>query len=345
MTGSIAIAVSGGIDSLISAYLLRQQGADVFGIHFLTGFEKPAEPGSPTIQDTCRQLDMPVDVVDLSSPFKASVVDYFSAAYQHGETPNPCLVCNPVIKFGALLAEARKRGASRLATGHYARIETVQGGSRLRKGVDAAKDQSYFLARLTPDQLARACFPLGEWTKPRVRALADSLGLRAMNRQESQDVCFIRNHSYADFLMQTAGIRSRPGEIVDTAGRRVGTHDGLHRFTIGQRRGINCPAKAAYYVVRIESQSNRLVVGFKEELYTESCNIRDINWIHDKPEGPMAVDVRIRYRHQAVPATVSPIDEHRAVVWFERPQAAVTPGQGAVFYRGDEVLGGGWIDR
>ncbi len=343
MIGPIAIAVSGGVDSLVSAYMLKKQGYDLVGLHFLTGYEKPTEPGSKTIHDLFRQLDMPVNVIDLKSPFRSMVVDYFTAAYESGETPNPCLVCNPAIKFGVLLEEAQKLGASNLATGHYARVERDSAGIyRLRRGVDENKDQSYFLSRLTQGQLARACFPLGTWTKAKVRQLAADNSFVPITRQESQDVCFINDTTYAEFLVKTAGIRPRPGEIVDTAGHRVGRHRGLHRYTVGQRRGINCPASEAYYVVRIDTHDNRLVVGFKEDLYAHNCRVKDINWIAGVPAGPMAVDTRIRYRHTAVASTVFP-DGDRAEVRFNQPQSAVTPGQGAVFYRGDEVIGGGWI--
>lgn len=344
MNGPIAIAVSGGVDSLVSAYLLKKQQGDVFGIHFLTGYEKPVESGSGGIEALGRQLNLPVVVVDLKQPFKAMVVDYFTAAYRNGETPNPCLVCNPAIKFGALLDEARRLGASRLATGHYARVEGGQGlRYRLKRGVDQSKDQSYFLSRLTQDQLARACFPLGTMTKAEVRALAASQGLQPMTVQESQDVCFIRDAGYADFLIRTTGIRPQPGDIVDTAGQRVGTHSGLHQYTVGQRRGINCPSSQAYYVIRIDTRRNRLVVGFKDDLTADSCRVTNINWIAGIPDGPVQLDTRIRYRHTAVPAMVSPVGGDGAVVRFVQPQAAVTPGQGAVFYRGDEVIGGGWI--
>ena len=344
MISAIAIAVSGGVDSLVSAHLLKQQHGDVFGIHFLTGYEKSAEPGSGGIEALGRQLDLPVVVVDLKVQFKTMVVDYFTAAYRNGETPNPCLVCNPAIKFGALLDEARRLGASRLATGHYARVEKGQGTRyRLRRGVDESKDQSYFLSRLTQDQLARACFPLGTLTKANVKALAAEKGLQPLTRQESQDVCFIRDTGYADFLVRTTGVRPQPGDIVDTAGHRVGTHSGLHQYTVGQRRGINCPASEAYYVVRIDTRRNRLVVGFKEQLSADSCRVTGINWIAGVPGGPVQADTRIRYRHKAVPATVSPVGHDGAVVRFDQPQDAVTPGQGAVFYRGDEVIGGGWI--
>ena len=346
MTGSTAIAISGGIDSLVSAYLLKKQCDDVFGIHFVTGYEKPPVPGSPTLLEHCRQLALPLVTVDLKTPFRQVVVDYFSAAYGNGETPNPCLVCNPCIKFGVLFEAARQHGATKLATGHYARIQqNAQGRYHLLKGLDGHKDQSYFLARLSQKQLARAIFPLGEWTKSQVRALAEEKGLNPMASRESQDVCFIQDKRYTDFLMQTTGMDSRPGDIVDVDGRVVGTHNGLHQFTIGQRRGINCPASQAYYVVRIDIPNNQLVVGFKDQLVATGCRVRDINWIVDSPRAPVTVDTRIRYRHRAVKSVVTPIDERSAAVHFDQPQSAVTPGQGAVFYREDEVLGGGWIER
>ena len=344
MTGPVAIALSGGIDSLAAACLLKNQAKEVFGLHFITGFEKPGDPGPTQIQALFQPLDIPVQVVDLKAPFRKTVVDYFAVAYQNGETPNPCLVCNPSIKFGVLLQKAIQLGATRLATGHYARVEKgASGRYRLLKGVDGGKDQSYFLARLTREQLARACFPLGSWTKDQVRALAAEKGLAPVTRSESQDVCFVRESSYADFLVQTVGMEPRPGEIVDTQGRRVGTHQGLHRYTVGQRRGINCPASRPYYVIRIDARHNRLVVGFKEERFTSRCRVRDVNWIADPPDGPLAVDTRIRYRHQAAASTVIPDERGGAAVRFEQPQSSVTPGQGAVFYREEEVIGGGWI--
>ena len=344
MTGPIAIAMSGGIDSLVAASLLKEQGHDVFAVHFLSGYEHSADAAAASVNALGGQLEIPVFIVDLTSAFKEKVVDYFTTAYRHGETPNPCLVCNPGIKFGVLLKAAQEKGASRLATGHYARVEQDRSGRyRLRKGVDIKKDQSYFLSRLTQSQLAQACFPLGSWTKERVRAYAGQKGLSPVTRSESQDVCFIRDTTYADFIEQRADIVPQPGDIVDTAGRRVGTHNGLHRYTVGQRRGINIPASRAYYVIRIDAPKNRLVVGFKDERYTSNCRVRDINWIAGAPTAPLRVDTRIRYRHQAAGSTVSPDGLDGAAVRFEEPQSSVTPGQGAVFYRGDEVMGGGWI--
>lgn len=346
MTDTIAIAISGGIDSLVAAYLLKEQGLDVFGIHFRTGYEKKRPAGKETLEACCRQLSLPLYVIDLQTAFKREVVDYFTAAYKIGETPNPCLVCNSKIKFGLLLEQARQLGAGRLATGHYARVEKEgERHYRLRKGLDEKKDQSYFLAYLNKKQLARACFPLGHLSKDRVRDLAQKKGLHPMAQEESQDVCFIHGRSYADFLLQNGQIDSRAGDIVDTAGQKVGNHDGLHQFTVGQRRGINCPASQAYYVVRIDINNNRLVVGFKDELYSRSCRVRDINWIGGTLQKSMEIDVRIRYRHRAVTAVVTPIGDHCADVLFKEPQAAVTPGQGAVFYKEDEVLGAGWIKK
>lgn len=345
MTGSIAIAVSGGVDSLVSAYLLKEKGLSVFGIHFLSGYEGIDQQTSTAIQDLCRQVDLPLVIVDLREPFRSKVVDYFSAAYRMGKTPNPCLVCNPEIKFGDLLEKARQLGASKLATGHYARVERASDGrARLFKGLDRSKDQSYFLSRLTQNQLARACFPLGAWTKQRVRLLAAEKGLRPLNRRESQDVCFIKEARYADFLVQALGVHPRPGDIVDSDGRRVGTHEGLHRYTVGQRRGINCPSSQAYYVLGLDSRNNRLVVGFKDQQTTGGCSVTDVNWIAGPPDGPLSVHTRIRYRHRPVPAMVTPIGPDRADIRFEQPQMAVAPGQGAAFYRGDEVIGGGWIE-
>ena len=201
------------------------------------------------------------------------------------------------------------------------------------------------MCQLSQDQLARAVFPLGTWTKAQVKSLAASRGLQPATAQESQDVCFIGDMTYSDFLHRQAQHPFRPGQIVDTNGHTVGRHDGLHRYTVGQRRGINCPAAQAYYVVRIDVDRNRLIVGRQAELYARDCTVHDINWIAVVPPEALAVKVRIRYRHRAVPALVTPVGSRRAVVRFEQPQAAVTPGQGAVFYRADEVLGGGWIAR
>lgn len=362
MKSKVAVAVSGGIDSLVAASLLKSEGYRVIGLHFLTGYEtlsqqrfaadKTDRPEVSTgvsdvsphpIVDIERQIQAPIHIIDLSNLFEKQVVDYFASTYSSGRTPNPCLVCNPVIKFGELLEKATELGADFLATGHYARIQTDKQGHHLLRGKDLRKDQSYFLAFLNQMQLGRILFPLGEIEKDRVKKIARENGLVPVATEESQDVCFIRGTSYADFLTQKAGFTARSGPIEDSAGNRIGTHTGLHRFTIGQRRGINCPATEPYYVLRIDPANNRLIVGFKNELSRPDCRVENTNWIIKEPSGPVKIHVRLRYRHKAVPAVLTPESSGKAYIRFEKPQDAVTPGQGAVFYLDEEVLGAGWI--
>jgi tRNA-specific 2-thiouridylase len=346
----IAVAVSGGVDSLVAAHLLKQQGHEVTGIYFRTGYEKdPARPtpDSPLTDDIRaigRQLNIPIEILDLSSLFRETVVAYFSAAYRRGRTPNPCLYCNPTIKFGHLLSHVRRGGAQALATGHYARLQTgADQRAHLLRGIDSRKDQSYFLSRLTQEQLAAARFPLGALTKDAVRAIARRHHLSPVTHAESQDICFIRGMAYPAFLQQQNDFQPREGLIEDTEGNVIGRHRGLHLFTIGQRRGINCPAEEPYYVIRMDHDRNRLVVGQRGALARDRCVVENINWINRPARFPAALQVQIRYRHRAAPARVTAISSTRADIQFESPQDAVTPGQGAVFYRNDEVLGGGWI--
>lgn len=349
MNQSIAIAVSGGIDSLVAAYLLKQEGHNVFGIHFITGHERQtprknnAHPSRVTSQ-IADQLGIEVKLIDCSIEFKKKVIDYFTQTYQAGKTPNPCMVCNPSIKFGTVLDYSRKFGATSLATGHYARISKDHTGRfHLYRGIDEKKDQSYFLALLNQQQLARACFPLGRMTKPDVVKLAAEKGLEAVKKNESQDICFIKGKTYGEFLAMQRGFRAKPGLIEDVRGNILGSHNGLHLFTIGQRRGINCPASEPYYVVGMDAKQRRLQVGFQKDLDSLECKIENINWINHKPNFPIKVHTRIRYRHTAAESKLFITSEGTAIVRFETPQSAITPGQCAVFYRDDEVLGGGWI--
>ncbi|MGB8334889.1 MAG: tRNA 2-thiouridine(34) synthase MnmA [Desulfobacterales bacterium] len=336
----IAVAVSGGVDSLMAAALLKTQGYPVFGIHFLTGYE----PENRDVAAVTDQLGIPLHVVDLADAFRTRVVEYFLQTYLVGKTPNPCLVCNPVVKFGILFEHARHLGADRLATGHYARIvQDTHQQPHLFTGVDRRKDQSYFLAFLTRQQLARACFPLGEMKKSVVKELAALEGLHPVSHKESQDACFISSHRYTEFLADQLGVAPSPGEIVDREGRVLGRHTGLHGYTIGQRRGINCPAAEPYYVLRLDTQKNRLVVGPRRDTLSSECRVQGINWIQAEPSEPIRVHTRVRYRHTAVPSTLTPQPEQQAIIGFDAPQSAITPGQGAVFYIGDEVIGGGWI--
>ena len=351
MKPTTAVAISGGVDSMMAAYLLKQQGHRVRGIHFITGFESasadtrdPATASNHNVLKIGEQLGIPVAIVDIRHEFQEKIVGYFCRTYRQGQTPNPCMHCNPTIKFGAILAHAQKMGAQKLATGHYARIQSdPDGHCRLLKGLDPQKDQSYFLARLTRQQLAKACFPLGEMKKSEIKHMAAQQGLYPVTQAESQDVCFIKDKAYAEFLAQQSGFDPRPGLIETVAGQVIGQHRGLHLFTIGQRRGIDCPAAEPYYVVRLDAERNRLVVGSKNDLLAAECRVTDINWINDAPVTPMEIHTRVRYRTQEVASTVIPEDNHSARVQFKIPQSAVTPGQGAVFYRGAEVIGGGWI--
>lgn len=352
----VAVALSGGVDSLVAALRLRAAGHSLLGLHFTTGFEA-VPPDS--VRVLAGRLDIPFHEIDLTGDFRRSVVDDFVETYRRGRTPNPCMVCNPRIKFGRLLDRARELGADSLATGHYARILRDAGGRdaggrnangrdadgtvRLLRGADRGKDQSYFLARVPRERLARAEFPLGDLTKDRVREMAAAAGFSGSTRSESQDICFVRDN-YADFLT-AAGVPSRPGEIATLDGTVIGRHDGLHHFTVGQRKGIGVPGPEPYYVVRLDRERNRLVVGGKESLLASGCRVASVNWIVDPPAEPLAAQVRVRYRHQAAPARVTPLSGNRAEVQFETPQSAVTPGQGAVFYRGEEVLGGGVIEE
>lgn len=346
---AVAVAISGGVDSLVAAFLLKQQGHDVVGIHFRTGYEKPvfditqtAPP--PDIEKIGRQLNIPIEILDLSDLFRRTVVAYFTSTYQAGRTPNPCLFCNPTIKFGHLLSHVQQQGADALATGHYARVQT--GGDQRRhlyRGLDSRKDQSYFLSRLTQNQLEGALFPLGELTKEDVRAIARQNQLIPTTRQESQDICFIKETPYHVFLQQQEGFQPQEGVIEDTQGRAIGHHRGLHLFTVGQRRGINCPAAEPYYVIRLDHVGNRLIVGKRRELARERGTVEDVNWINPPLEFPAEVHAQIRYRHKSTPARLMATAQTRVELQFETPQNSITPGQGAVFYHDDEVLGGGWI--
>jgi tRNA-specific 2-thiouridylase len=345
IAATIAVALSGGVDSLVAAALLKKRYERVIGLHFSTGFETPGM--TETVVAHLRStLGIEIVPVDLQEVFRRHVVDYFIRTYLVGKTPNPCLVCNASIKYGFLLAEAGKHGASLLATGHYARLgRDAAGHVHLQKGKDRKKDQSYFLSRIPKACLEKALFPLGNLTKQQVRKLALLYGLTPFHHAESQDVCFIRGMSYEAFLSRQTGMEPASGEIWDGSGKHIGTHDGLWKYTIGQRKGIRCPAAEPYYVLRLDPANNRIIVGRKAELLVSGCTVQDINWIEPHPDTPRWISVKLRYRHEAIDALLIPDGITCCTLRFRHPHPAVTPGQGAVFYEDDRVLGGGWIDE
>jgi tRNA-specific 2-thiouridylase len=293
-----------------------------------------------------RRLGIAHEVLNLAEPFQERVIGYFVDSYRQGLTPNPCIACNDHIKFGALMAYARTHGIEAVATGHYARggFDVAAGRWMLRRAADASKDQSYVLFNLTQEQLARARFPLGELTKADVRARARALGLTTAEKPDSQDLCFVRDRTTSAFLRERLGAGDEPGPIIDSGGARLGTHQGLLGYTIGQREGLGLAVGRPVYVLAIDRSNNRLVVGSREELLGRELTAERLNWVSIAgPTGPIRAQGRIRSRHEAAWATVSPEPDGRARVVFDEPQAAITPGQAVVFYDGELLLGGGWI--
>ena len=342
----VAVALSGGIDSALSAYLLKKEGYRVIGLHADFGFSP--EPALPWLEKITAFLKITLEVISLKEIFKKRVVDYFISEYALGRTPNPCVVCNPDIKFDLLYQKGLSLGAGFFATGHYARIVQAPWGDGLliARGLDNTKDQSYFLHRVRRQNMKRILFPLGTWTKDRVRAMAGEIGLPVNPKGESQDICFLPKGGYREFLLKHSPSKFiRSGEIVDIQGRKLGTHQGLFAYTIGQRRGLGLPAAEPYYVIRLEPDLNRLVIGGKKDLESSACLLSDVHFISRPPEiDGLEIMVQVRYRHQAAKARLHVGEGQRLEIHFQNPQNAVTPGQAAVIYWEDKVLGGGWIE-
>ncbi|HYR02377.1 MAG TPA: tRNA 2-thiouridine(34) synthase MnmA [Syntrophobacteria bacterium] len=344
----VAVALSGGVDSAVAAMLLKGLGRRVVALHMSLSPHDPGRPGE-SVRTLAKRLGVPLHSVDLRPAFLEQVIQPFLEVYRRGMTPNPCVLCNPRIKFSLLHRHAVDLGIRWLATGHYARIAPPESDGRLRllRGRDRAKDQSYFLFGLTQEHLSHALFPLGALLKGEVRKIAASAGLPVSSRPESQEICFIPDNDYRRFVEERTGTHLLParGPVVDVDGRQVGEHDGIHRFTIGQRRGLRIPSSAPYYVVGLEPETNTVRVGRRKDLQRREFLVTDVNWIGiPAPGGPLEALVQVRSRHQEAPAVLAP-DTERVLVRFHEPQSAVTPGQAAVFYRGDEVLGGGMIQQ
>ena len=347
--------MSGGVDSSVAAALLVEGGYDVIGVTMRLGNHDSVEPdetkpsccGLEGIRDARRvasHLGIPFYPVNYEALFARRVVDYFIDEYRRGRTPNPCVLCNQELKFGKLLDLADQLDAPFVATGHFARIGQEDGRYTLRRGRDRVKDQSYVLFSLTQTQLARTLFPLGDRTKEEVRRLAHERGLLTADKPESQEICFIPDDDYRRFLRERAPETARPGKIVDRQGRMLGEHPGTAFFTVGQRRGLRIPDRTPYYVTEIHAGENVLVVGKADDLLTATCIVERVNWLSiPQPTEPIRALVKIRYKDPGGMATIRLAAEDGAVVHFDEPRRAVTPGQAIVFYDGDLVLGGGWI--
>jgi tRNA-uridine 2-sulfurtransferase len=347
--------MSGGVDSSVAAALLAADGHDVIGLSMQLYDQSRGDVrfGSCcTIDDlydarrVAASLGIPHYIVNLERQFGEHVLSNFIGEYASGRTPIPCVHCNGDLKFAELADRARGFGAVAVATGHYARVERHPSGRyRLLRGIDASKDQSYFLFTLSQDQLAHAQFPVGGLTKDDVRAAARRFGLRVAEKPDSQELCFAPSGEHAAFVDENLPEPVGAGVITDRDGRVLGTHEGTHRFTIGQRKGLGLSAGVPLYVVGIDAADRRVVVGPREALDRTALTASQVNWISgETPSAAVRASARIRYRHREAPATITPLDGEKALVVFDEPQTAITPGQAVVFYDGDQVLGGGWID-
>src|SRR6516164_9769362 len=357
MAARVVLAMSGGVDSSVAAYLLKQQGYDVIGLFMRTGAHG-ADDGRPDHKKGCcsaldagdarrvaDRLDIPFYALDFERDF-GRIIDYFADEYLAGRTPNPCVVCNSWLKFGRLWAYGEQLEADFIATGHYAQVFGGAGGAELHRAADADKDQSYVLYGLRRALLPRLLFPIGGYCKEEVRALAREAGLGVADKPDSVEICFVPDQDHAGLIRRRRPGLATAGRIVDTAGNVLAEHDGIERFTVGQRKGLGFAGGERRYVLRIVPGANEVVVGEREDLLAVGLVASRVNWLTPAaPQGPLACAAKIRYRHAAAPATVTALPDGAARVEFAEPQSAVTPGQAVVFYDGPRVLGGGWIEE
>jgi len=348
--GSVLVAMSGGVDSSVAACLLAEEGYDVLGSHLKLVDTGGVEHGccGPRAEEDAAAVattaGFPFEVVDLSDEFERRVVGDYVAEHEAGRTPNPCVRCNERIKFGAFLDRARSLGFDYVATGHYVRTARDDRGRwRLYRGADREKDQSYVLHTLGQEELARSLFPVGDRTKEEIRAHARRLGLPVADKADSQDLCFAPAADAGAFVEARAPHLSRPGEVVDASGRVLGTHRGTFRFTVGQRRGLGLSTGGRAYVTEVDASAGRVVVGPAELLERRALVADGVSWVTGPPAGAFEAGVKVRYRGPDAPAAVLPDGDDRAEVTFRTPQRAIAPGQSAVFYVGDELVGGGAI--
>ena len=349
--------MSGGVESSATAALLLEQGYDVIGITLKLwpqdcvnrAEDKCCGPQAVTdARSVCNKLDIPYYLIDESGEFQKHVIQYFADEYKAGRTPNPCVMCNQNLKFGRLIDRADQLGADFIATGHFAGVEKSADGSRmlLKRGRDRRKDQSYFLFSLRQDQLARILFPLGEKTKSDTRDVARHCQLKTADKEESMEICFVPDNNYGGFLQQANLVQKHRGEITDVYGHVLGHHDGIEFYTIGQRRGLGITTAKPVYVVELDPETNRVVVGDESALDRDEFIAERCNWHpFEQLTGPIEVMAKIRYNHPGTDATITPLEGGKVKVKLHTPQRAITPGQAAVFYQDDLVVGGGWIMR
>jgi len=349
----VVVAMSGGVDSSVAAALLAEQGHDVIGL----SMQLYDQRGEQTFGSCCTLDDLydarrvasavgfPHYIVNFEQRFQETVVSNFVREYAAGRTPLPCAHCNSDLKFATLADRSRGLGADRVATGHYARVERDESSGRflLRRAVDPSKDQAYFLFSLTQEQLAQAVFPVGDRSKDSVREYARLRQLPVADKPDSQEICFIPDHDYARFVGERTP-DAAGGAILAEDGRELGRHDGVHRYTVGQRKGLGLSGPAPLYVLELRAADRQVIVGPRTSLERTTLTASGVNWILDEPDNTMRVTAQIRHRHHAAPASVRALEPGRAEVVFDTPQIAITPGQAVVFYDGDVVVGGGWID-
>jgi tRNA-specific 2-thiouridylase len=351
----VVVGMSGGVDSSATAALLLEQGYDVVGITLKLwpqdcvsrAEDKCCGPQAVTdARAVCHKLGIPYYLIDEAEQFQTKVIQYFANEYKAGRTPNPCVMCNQNLKFGRLIDRADQLGAQYIATGHFARLKKgdESGRTLLKRGRDLRKDQSYFLFSLRQDQLARAMFPLGEKTKSDTREVARHCNLKTADKEESMEICFVPDNDYGKFLQQAKLVQKHRGDIVNLHGHVLGQHDGVEFYTIGQRKGLGISSPKPLYVVELDSETNRVVVGDESALDRDEFTVDRCSWIpFDDPPESLEVTAKIRYNHPGTQATVTPLSNGRARVKLDTPQRAITPGQAAVFYQDDLVVGGGWI--
>jgi tRNA-specific 2-thiouridylase len=356
MPARVVLAMSGGVDSSVAAYLLKGQGYEVIGLFMRTGVHGPEDDGPARKKGCCSaldagdarrvadRLDIPFYALDFEREF-GRIMDYFADEYAVGRTPNPCVVCNNWLKFGKLWAYGKQLEAAYVATGHYARVRHEGGRHELLRAADPAKDQSYVLYGIRRAVLPHLLFPVGGYRKEEVRALARRAGLGVAEKPDSVEICFVPDNDHTSFVRRRRPGLETAGPIVDTAGNVLAAHDGLERFTVGQRKGLGFAAGSRRYVLELVPQTRTVVVGDREDLLAPGLWASGVNWLCDVPPGPLACMAKIRYRHAGAAATVTPLPDGGARVDFAEPQSAVTPGQAVVFYDGERVLGGGWIEE